>query len=113
MGGQCGGGLALHTSTPLNVTLAGASVPVWMLLIGTMFFKQPMSGMQALGSVLSMAGVVVVLTRGDVARFGQIQLVPDDFSAVSSAAFLGEPPELYHALAFALIVCGIVVSSRR
>ena len=81
--------------------------------VGTMFFKQPMSGMQALGSVLSMAGVVVVLTRSDVARFGQIQLVPDHFSAVSSAAFLGEPPELYHALAFALIVCGIVVSSRR
>jgi drug/metabolite transporter (DMT)-like permease len=35
------------------------------------------------------------------------------FAALMSAAFLGEPPQVYHALAFALIVGGIVVSSRR
>ena len=71
--------LALHTSTPLNVTLVGASVPVWMLAIGTLFFNQRISRMQALGSVLSVAGVVVVLTRGDLARLGHIQFVPGDF----------------------------------
>jgi drug/metabolite transporter (DMT)-like permease len=35
------------------------------------------------------------------------------FAALMSAAFLGEAPRAYHALAFALIVGGIVVSSRR
>jgi drug/metabolite transporter (DMT)-like permease len=35
------------------------------------------------------------------------------FAAVLSAAFLGELPQAYHALAFALIVAGIWVSSRR
>jgi drug/metabolite transporter (DMT)-like permease len=30
--------LALHTSTAINVTLVGASTPVWMLLIGRLFF---------------------------------------------------------------------------
>ena len=35
------------------------------------------------------------------------------FAAVMSAAFLGELPHLYHAIAFVLIVGGIVVSSRR
>jgi drug/metabolite transporter (DMT)-like permease len=35
------------------------------------------------------------------------------FAAVMSAALLGEPPQGYHALAFALIVGGIAVSSRR
>ena len=34
------------------------------------------------------------------------------FAAVMSAAFIGELPHLYHGLAFALIVSGIVVSSR-
>ena len=34
------------------------------------------------------------------------------FAALLSAAFLGELPHAYHALAFALIVGGIVVSSR-
>jgi drug/metabolite transporter (DMT)-like permease len=35
------------------------------------------------------------------------------FAAVFSALFLGEAPRLYHAVAFVLIVGGIVVSSRR
>jgi drug/metabolite transporter (DMT)-like permease len=35
------------------------------------------------------------------------------FAAIFSAAFLGELPHLYHGLAFALIVGGIWVSSRR
>jgi drug/metabolite transporter (DMT)-like permease len=74
--------LALTTSTALNVTLVGASVPVWMLLIGTVFFRQRISTMQALGSVLSMAGVVVVLTRGDISRLGQIEFVAGDFYMV-------------------------------
>jgi drug/metabolite transporter (DMT)-like permease len=35
------------------------------------------------------------------------------FAALMSAAFTGELPQPYHALAFGLIVAGIVVSSRR
>jgi drug/metabolite transporter (DMT)-like permease len=35
------------------------------------------------------------------------------FAALMSAALLGEAPRLYHGIAFALIVGGIVVSSRR
>jgi drug/metabolite transporter (DMT)-like permease len=35
------------------------------------------------------------------------------FTALLSSAFLGEAPHLYHVQAFALIVGGIVVSSRR
>jgi len=35
------------------------------------------------------------------------------FTALLSAAMLREPPRLYHGLAFALIVTGIVVSSTK
>jgi drug/metabolite transporter (DMT)-like permease len=35
------------------------------------------------------------------------------FTALLSSAFLGETPHAYHALAFALIVGGIAVSSSR
>ena len=35
------------------------------------------------------------------------------FAAILSAGFLGEPPKAFHGLAFAMIVGGIVVSSRR
>ena len=74
--------LALHTSTALNVTLVGASVPVWMLLIGTLFFKQRISRLQLIGSLLSIVGVMVMLSRGDLARLAQIQFVAGDFYMV-------------------------------
>ena len=35
------------------------------------------------------------------------------FAALMSATLLGEPPHLYHAAGFVLIVGGILVSSRR
>lgn len=211
--------LALKTSTPLNVTLVAASSPVWMLGIGALFFGQRISQRQMLGALLSIAGVLLVLSRGEWALLLGVRLVPGDlyvllatmawafyswlliqpgdapevranwaaflmaqvvlglgwsglfaagewaltdahiqwgwplaaallyvavgpavlayrcwglgvqrvgpnvagffanltplFAAVMSAAFLGELPHLYHALAFVLIVGGIVVSSRR
>ena len=211
--------LALQTSTPLNVTLVAASVPIWMLAVGAMGFGQRISRQQMLGALLSIAGVVVVLSRGQWALLAAVRLVPGDmyvllatlawafyswllsqpkeppairkdwaaflmaqiifglgwsgffagsewamtdahitwgwplaaalayvavgpaviayrcwgmgvqrvgpaiagffsnltplFAALLSAAFLGELPQLYHALAFVLIVGGIVVSSRR
>jgi drug/metabolite transporter (DMT)-like permease len=211
--------LALKTSTPLNVTLVASSVPIWMLVVGALFFGQPVSRRQIAGAVLSIAGVLVVLSRGHWELLMQVQLVPGDlyvllatlawafyswllsqpkepaeirrdwaafllaqivfglawsgafaagewaltdahinwgwplaaallyvavgpaviayrcwgmgvqrvgpaiagffsnltplFAALLSAAFLGELPHLYHAVAFVLIVGGIVVSSRR
>ena len=211
--------LALKTSTPLNVTLVASSVPVWMLAVGGLCFGQRISRQQIAGALLSIAGVLVVLSRGQWALLAEVRLVPGDvyvllatlawafyswqlaqpkeppairkdwaaflmaqivfglgwsglfaasewaltdahitwgwplaaallyvavgpaviayrcwglgvqrvgpaiagffsnltplFAALLSAGFLGELPQLYHALAFALIVGGIVVSSRR
>lgn len=211
--------LALKTSTPLNVTLVASSVPIWMLAVGALCFGQRVSRQQIAGAVLSIGGVLVVLSRGQWALLAEVRLVPGDFyvllatlawafyswllarpgeppairndwaaflmaqivfglgwsgsfaagewaltdahiswgwplaaallyvavgpaviayrcwglgvqrvgpaiagffsnltplfAALLSAAFLGELPQLYHALAFVLIVGGIVVSSRR
>ena len=211
--------LALHTSTALNVTLVASSMPLWMMALGRLFFDARITRPQLLGALLSMAGVAVVLARGNLAQLAQLQLVPGDlymlaatiawawyswllarraepdairadwaafllaqivfglgwsglmtagewaltgariqwgwplaaallfvavgpavlayrcwglgvqqagptvagffgnltpvFAAVMSALFLGEAPRLYHALAFVLIVAGIVVSARR
>lgn len=212
--------MALNTSEPINVTLVGSSTPVWMLLIGRVFFGVPISGRQFLGAALSISGVMLVLSRGQLDLLLQLHLVPGDlfvltasacwayyswmlsrptteppdiranwsafllgqmafglvwsglfaggewaldkahitwgwplaaalvfiaigpaliayrawgagvsragpaaagffanltplFAAVFSTAFLGETPQLYHLLAFALIVGGILVSSRR
>ena len=212
--------MALNTSTPINVTLVGASTPVWMLMIGRIFFGVVISPRQLLGAALSIGGVLLVLSRGQWEVLANMRLVTGDlfvllasmgwayyswllahptpesaplraswsafllgqvvfglgwsaaftgaewaltpahidwswsfisalafiaigpaviaygswgagvaragpavagffinltplFTAVLSSAFLGETPQVFHALAFVLIVSGIVMSSRR
>jgi drug/metabolite transporter (DMT)-like permease len=214
---------ALRTSTPVNVTLIASSSPVFMLAIGAALHRVHPTPREIAGALLSVAGVLVVLARGDAAQLASVRFVAGDllmlaavfcwalytwmlarpprmlaagqwprwtwaefllvqtlfglawaslgagaeaiatsepvrwsvplvlaivyvavgpaviayrcwglgvsgagpamaaffanltpvFAALLSAALLGEPPRAFHALAFALIAAGIVVSSRR
>jgi drug/metabolite transporter (DMT)-like permease len=70
--------LALQTSTPINVTLIGASMPIWMLLIGAIFYKVRPRLLQIIGAVISLFGVTVVLSRGEPSTLLSLQLVLGD-----------------------------------
>jgi drug/metabolite transporter (DMT)-like permease len=74
--------LALQTSSPINVTLVAAGMPVWMLLIGRLFFHAPVRMPQVVGSVLSVIGVLVVLCRGEWSALQELRLVPGDLLMV-------------------------------
>lgn len=70
--------LALQTSTPINVTLVGSSLPLWMLATGAIFFGARVGGREIGGSVLSMLGVLLVLSRGEWRQLLALRLVPGD-----------------------------------
>ncbi|MBX3606236.1 MAG: DMT family transporter [Piscinibacter sp.] len=92
--------LAVQTSTPLNVTLIAASAPVWMLLVGALFYREPPTRRQLAGAVLSLAGVALVLSRGRWQVLRDVHFVPGDlYMLVAIAAWsvyswmLARPPE--------------------
>jgi drug/metabolite transporter (DMT)-like permease len=70
--------LALQTSTAINVTLIGASMPIWMLFIGAVFYQVRPSLLQMLGALVSLVGVTVVLTRGEPASLLSMEVVMGD-----------------------------------
>ena len=70
--------LALQTSTPINVTLVAAGMPVWMLLVGALFFGMPARPRQLVGAALSIAGVLLVLSRGEWRQLAALRLVAGD-----------------------------------
>ena len=74
--------LALKTSTPLNVTLVGSSMPVWMLAIGRLCWGAPVSRKQMSGALLSVLGVVVVMSRGDLQTLLNLRFVAGDLFMV-------------------------------
>lgn len=77
--------LALKTSSPINVTLVAASMPVWMILVGALFFGGTISRRQIGGALLSIAGVLLVLSRGDWHVLLALRLVPGDLLMIAAA----------------------------
>lgn len=70
--------MALTTSSAVNVTLIASSLPVWMLAIGAILYRERPTRRSLAGAALSLAGVVVVLSRGDLAQIAQVRFVPGD-----------------------------------
>ncbi|CAN7228102.1 DMT family transporter [Rhizobacter sp. LjRoot28] len=78
--------MAVQTSTPINVTLITASMPLWMLAVGFLFFKEPAHRRQLAGAGLSLAGVALVLSHGHPERLLALRLVPGDLLMLLAAA---------------------------
>lgn len=92
--------LALVTTTPINVTLIAASMPVWMMAVGSLMHDEHPTRRQIAGAVLSLSGVILVIARGDLATLARVQFVVGDLYvliAVVAWAFyswlLARPPE--------------------
>lgn len=78
--------MALKTSTPLNVTLVGSSMPIFMLGLGRLFFGAHIHRRQWWGVLLSTTGVLTVLTRGDPSQLLAFQLVAGDLLMLLATA---------------------------
>lgn len=70
--------LALKTSTPINTTLVASISPVFILVLGLIFFQQRIRLAQMLGAMLSICGVIVVLCRGNPSLLDQVHFVMGD-----------------------------------
>ena len=96
--------MAVKTSMPINVTLVGSSMPVFMLALGAAFFSQRITQRQVAGALLSIAGVLVVLSQGELDHLAQVRFVVGDiYMLVATAAWAlyswlltrpGDPPEV-------------------
>jgi drug/metabolite transporter (DMT)-like permease len=78
--------LALQTSTPINVTLIASSMPLWMLAVGALFYREHPTRRQFAGAGLSLAGVALVLSRGDPVALLHLRLVPGDLLMLLAVA---------------------------
>jgi drug/metabolite transporter (DMT)-like permease len=81
--------LALKSSTPINVTLIGASMPIWAIVIGAMFYKEQPTIKQIIGAVISLIGVTVVIVRGELERLIEIEFVAGDLLMVLATILWG------------------------
>ena len=76
---------ALVSSTPLNTTLIAASSPLWMLIVGALFFGQGITAINSAAALLSLAGVCTVVSRGAPWSLVDIDWVAGDIMMVIAA----------------------------
>lgn len=81
--------LALQSSTPINVTLIGASMPIWAIFIGTLFYHERANHKQIVGAIISLIGVAIVIVRGELERLIEIEFVAGDLYMVIATILWG------------------------
>lgn len=76
---------ALHTTSALNVTIEQSAMPMIIMLFGFIAFREPFTWVQALGSVLSIIGVAVTVSNGDLAALMALKVNTGDALMVAAA----------------------------
>lgn len=106
--------LGLQYTTATNGVMLNSAIPIFIIVLGVLFFGQKIHGLQVAGVAISLAGVLAILMRGDLAVLAQLQLNIGDIILIASMvqwsfytlALKWRPPDI-PALAF-LCVCATV-----
>ncbi|MEW5727959.1 MAG: DMT family transporter [Pseudomonadota bacterium] len=70
--------LALQTTTAINATLVGTSLPLMVLVLARLWLDEPIRGRQAAGIAVSALGLVAVVAKGDAALLARLDFAPGD-----------------------------------
>ena len=71
--------LGLRSTTAVNAVLLNASMPMFMLLCSWAIERERASARQVAGMLVSLAGILVILSRGEPASLLQLELHGGDF----------------------------------
>lgn len=76
LNGLIGYNMALYTAltytTPVNASLVSALNPALMVAVSSVVLRESLSGLQKLGIVFSLSGVLLILTQGSLARLAAL-----------------------------------------
>ena len=77
----------LQYTTATNGVILNSSVPVMIILLGWLIYRDTITRLQSLGVAISMVGVFSILTRGDPAVLANFQLNKGDVIVVVGMVF--------------------------
>ncbi|MBL8518961.1 MAG: DMT family transporter [Betaproteobacteria bacterium] len=76
--------LGLQYTTATNGVMLNSAIPVFIMILGVLFFGQKLRWLQVTGVVISLAGVIAILSRGDLAVLARLQLNVGDIILLAS-----------------------------
>lgn len=79
--------VAAYSTTAINIGILQGSIPVFVLLGAFIAYRIPIGVMQALGVAVTLLGVVVTASRGDVNVLANLRFVPGDLLMILACVF--------------------------
>ena len=70
--------LAAHTTTAINMGILQGAIPVFVLAGAFLLHRQRVTRLQVAGMAITLLGVVLVATGGELSRLAQLSFVPGD-----------------------------------
>jgi drug/metabolite transporter (DMT)-like permease len=79
--------MGLQYTTATNGVMLNSAIPVLIIVLGWLFYGDRVTRVQALGVFVSLAGVFVILTRGDLGVLRNLSLNKGDLILLGGAVF--------------------------
>src|SRR5512140_1478083 len=106
--------LGLHYTTATNGVILNSYIPVMIIVLGWLIYRDTITRIQAVGVVVSLVGILAIISHGDLAVITQLELNKGDLIVLvgmvfwaAYTVFLRMKPDDLPGLAM-LACCGIV-----
>jgi len=66
--------ISLQYTTATNATLLNSFIPIFILILSTLFFKEKIRSRQIIGVMISLLGVIAILTKLDIAILRNLEI---------------------------------------
>lgn len=76
--------VGLQFTTAINGVMLNSAIPVMIILLGVLFFKQRVSAKQMLGVAVSLVGVLAILTKGHLEALAALKFNQGDLIVLAS-----------------------------
>ena len=76
--------VGLQYTTATNAVMLNSAIPILIILLGVLFFRQSVSSKQLLGVAVSLAGVLTILTKGHPEALATLQFNRGDLIVLGS-----------------------------
>jgi drug/metabolite transporter (DMT)-like permease len=106
--------LGLHYTTATNGVILNSSIPVMIIVLGWLIYRDTITRIQALGVVVSIVGILAIISHGDLSVITHLELNKGDLIVLvgmvfwaAYTVFLRMKPDDLPGLAM-LACCGVV-----
>jgi len=79
--------VGLQYTTATNGVILNSAIPILIILLGWLIYRETITRLQSLGVAVSLAGILVIISRGDLAALAQLRLNKGDLIVLFGMVF--------------------------